>query len=148
MTNHRLLKMFLFIVICVLFGNCFGCQKNTLSSKDISFGSSALFVDRERIEFKPTKPLDSVPVVFYSIEKNVGGINDVVITIFRKKPNTAPPNAHQLTVTENDEKGYVISIPLKSPEDYPVRFYHGDKKLFEISVSCPPENTSEKTISE
>jgi len=147
MTNDRQFKLFLLITICILLGNCLGCQKNTLSSLDISFQSFAHFDDQYRIGFITTKPLDSVPVVFYSVEKNAEGINDVVITFFRKTPNSIPSNIHQLTVIENDEKGYIISIPLKSPEDYPVQLYYADKKKL-ITVSCSPENTSEETTPE
>jgi hypothetical protein len=138
------------LVICIFFCACPGCRKNTLSSKDISFHAHGLFDDRYCIEFTTTKPLDSPPVAFYSIEKNGEGINDVVISIFRKTPKSLPPNTqpHQVCTTKDDKSGYVISIPLKAPEDYPVRFHHGDKTNILTKVSCTPAEISEETTSE
>jgi hypothetical protein len=99
------------------------------------------------IHFETTKPLATAPVVEYTIAKNEKGENDVVMTVLKNTTEAPIPNVQRAVVTMQDDRRFVVRIPLEK-SDYPANFFLGSKKMGRVAFVPEKENPSVETEEE
>jgi hypothetical protein len=114
---------------------------------DLSKKESTMFNDRHVIRFTTNEPLTTSPVVDYTVIKNTNGVNEVILTILEKSGSeTAEFGVGRAEVVILDDNRFSVTIPLKTPDDYPANFFLGDRPLF--GIGKPVESTEEEQMPE
>jgi hypothetical protein len=98
---------------------------------DLSKKEFAIFNDKQIVRFTTKEPLTTPPVVEYTIAKQPSGVNEVILTILEKADSktVTSPGAFRVEGVILDDNRFSVTIPMKTPDDYPANFFLGDIPL-------------------
>ena len=139
---------FWIVFVCLV---CVGCGNNNIIP--VSFDGSASHPDRMVLRFRAIKPLETPPIVEYTVAwDDTEGVKKVVLSVLRTAASETPKagvhRAEVEMVEMIDDRRFRVSIPEELSFDYYTHFWLESNNLFSAKWSGKPNKESQTEESE